>query len=193
MAEKRTDRRALKTQKQLKIALADMLTKKELRHITVQEVADLADVHRVTFYKHYYDIYDLYDQLKQEALAEIGLRTLKFHEEPAKEFGEELIAYIQDNPSIFKMMFSPYNTAELKHSFTTMIEGIFRLVQSEKNLVALDDSRLDYISAYWSSGCIAVIEKWVESDFAHSKEFILQLLIDLDAHMKAYIDKNFSL
>ena len=192
MAEKKIDRRALKTQKQLKIALAEMLTKKELRHITVQEVADLADVHRVTFYKHYYDIYDLYDQLKQEVLAELGLRTLRFHEEPAKEFGLELIDYIQENPSIFKMIFSPYNTAELKHSFTTMIEGIFRLVRSEQTLVALDDSRLDYISAYWSSGCIAVIEKWVESDFAHSKEFILQLLIDLDAHMKVYIDKNFS-
>ena len=54
MDEKKTDRRSLKTQKLIKEALAELLTEKELRQITVQEVSDKADIHRVTFYKHYY-------------------------------------------------------------------------------------------------------------------------------------------
>lgn len=49
MAENKNDRRSLKTKKALKQALASLLAEKELRHITVQELSDLADVHRVTF------------------------------------------------------------------------------------------------------------------------------------------------
>ena len=50
--DKQTDKRVLKTKKALQNGLAVLLTDKELRKITVQEVADLADVNRVTFYKH---------------------------------------------------------------------------------------------------------------------------------------------
>ena len=54
--DKKIDKRAQKTRKALQGALAVMLDEKVLRKITVQEVADLADVNRVTFYKHYKDI-----------------------------------------------------------------------------------------------------------------------------------------
>ena len=66
MEDKKVDRRSLKTQRQIKEALCELLTIKELRHITIQEISDKADIHRVTFYKHYYDIYNLYDVLVDE-------------------------------------------------------------------------------------------------------------------------------
>ena len=115
MDEKKTDRRSLKTQKLIKEALAELLTEKELRQITVQEVSDKADIHRVTFYKHYYDIYDLYEQLEKEVMSELGLLILKFHENTAKNFGTEIVEYIEKNPKIFRMMFSSHNTGELRH------------------------------------------------------------------------------
>ena len=49
MADKKTDRRTLKTRKAIFESLAELLTEKELRSITVQELSDKADVHRVTF------------------------------------------------------------------------------------------------------------------------------------------------
>jgi len=123
MDEKKTDRRSLKTQRLLKEALAELLTEKELRKITVQEVSDKADVHRVTFYKHYYDIYDLYEHLEKEVLSELGLLILKFYENTTKNFGTEIVEYIEKNPKIFRMIFSPHNTGELRHKFTNMTEG----------------------------------------------------------------------
>ncbi|MBQ6380925.1 MAG: TetR/AcrR family transcriptional regulator [Clostridia bacterium] len=192
MAENKTDRRSLKTQKALKAALAALLAEKELRHITVQEVSDKADVHRVTFYKHYYDIYDLYDQLENEVLSQLGLLLLEFHEKPTKDFGKELIDYIAENPVIFKMIFSPHNTGGLRQKFSTMVEGVFRLLQTEKNAVDYKDSHLDYISAFWSNGCVAVIEKWVLGDLAQPKAFILKTLSELDEHMESYVSKQFN-
>lgn len=78
------------------------------------------------------------------------------------------------NPEIFKMIFSPYNTGELRYKINNMIEGVFRLIQTEKNALEITDKELDYFSAFWSSGCIAVIEKWVQKDFSPSKDHIIK-------------------
>ena len=187
MPENKTDRRSLKTQKALKEALADLLAQKQLRYITVQELSDKADVHRVTFYKHYYDIYELYDQMENQILSDLGLLIIKFHENPTQEFAHQFIDYIAQNPKVFKMIFSPHNTGELRGELSTMVGGIFRLIQTEKNAVALSDSRLDYFCAFWANGCLAVIEKWVLSDFAQPKEFILKNLFQLDNCLEQYI------
>lgn len=187
MAENKNDRRSLKTKKALKQALASLLAEKELRHITVQELSDLADVHRVTFYKHYYDIYELYDQLEKDALTDLGMLVLKFQENPTKSFGKEFIDYIAQNPVLFKMIFAPNNTGALRQKLSTMVAGVFLLIQSEKSTVDLQDDRLQYFSAFWASGCLAVIEKWVQTDFVQPKEFIVKTLSQLDAFLEKYI------
>lgn len=85
------------------------------------------------------------------------------------------------------MIFSPHNTNELRHRFALMLEGVFRIVQSEIQPIDINNNKLDYFCAYFSSGCIAVIEKWVQSDFAQSKDFIESTLSDLDINMETYM------
>ena len=187
MTLKKPDRRALKTQKALKNGLAELLTEKELRNITVQEISDRVDIHRVTFYKHYMDIYDLYEQLEKEVFSDLGMLILKFHEDPSMDFGRELVDYIESNPKIFKMIFSPHSTSGLRIRLSDMVEGVFRLVQTEKNDVDLKDSRMDYLSVYWASGCVAILERWVQKDFSESKDYIIKTLSQLDEHMEKYI------
>lgn len=85
------------------------------------------------------------------------------------------------------MIFSPYNTGELRYKITAMIEGVFRLIQTEKNEVEITDKELDYFSAFWSSGCIAVIQKWVQMDFSPSKDYIIRTLTDFEKQMEIFI------
>ena len=187
MTVKKTDRRTLKTEKALKNGLAELLTEKEIHNITVQEISDRVDIHRVTFYKHYMDIYDLYEQLEKEVFSDLGLLILKFHEDPSRDFGRELVDYIEANPKIFKMIFSPYSTSGLRIRLIEMVEGVFRLVQTEKNAVDLNDSRMEYLSVYWASGCVAVLERWAQKDFSEPKDYIIRTLAELDEHMEKYI------
>ena len=191
MPEQKLSRKALKTKNLIKNALATFLQSKELKNITVQEIAEKVDISRTTFYKYYYDVYDIYEQLEKEVLSELGILTLEFHENPSADFSKELIDYIEQNPIIFKMIFSPHNTGELRCKFSGMIEGVFRLIQSEKNSVDLKDDKLEYLSAFWSSGCIAVFEKWVQKDFLHSKDYIIETLANLDEHMEKIISAQF--
>ena len=187
MVEQKPGRKALKTKKLIKNALVELLQNKNLKDITVQEVAQKADISRTTFYNYYYDVYDIYEQLEKEVLAELGILTLNFHDNPSKDYGDEFFNYITQNPEVFKMIFSPDNTGELRYKVTAMIEGVFRLIQTEKNEVEITDKELDYFSAFWSSGCIAVIQKWVQMDFSPSKDYIIRTLTDFEKQMEIFI------
>lgn len=94
MVEQKPGRKALKTKKLIKNALAELLQNKNLKDITVQEVAQKADISRTTFYNYYYDVYDIYEQLEKEVLAELGILTLNFHDNPSKDYGDEFFNYI---------------------------------------------------------------------------------------------------
>ena len=115
--DKKLDKRAQKTRKALQCALAIILDEKVLRKITVQKIADIADVNCVTFYKHYQDIYDLYEQMEKEVLSGLGVLILDYQNKPKIDFCAALIDYIESNSEIFKMIFSPYNTGELRDKF----------------------------------------------------------------------------
>ncbi|PTG02991.1 TetR family transcriptional regulator, partial [Staphylococcus chromogenes] len=61
-----TDRRVRKTQKAIKGALIQLLKQHPFEQITIQHIADEADINRATFYQHYLDKYDLLDQIEDE-------------------------------------------------------------------------------------------------------------------------------
>lgn len=71
------------TKRAMADALKKLLQKRKLEHITVQDVADEANVSRKTFYYHFHDIYDLLEWLLLEECRELA-------------HGHEAGAWIQD-------------------------------------------------------------------------------------------------
>ncbi|TXO01871.1 TetR/AcrR family transcriptional regulator, partial [Staphylococcus aureus] len=65
------DRRIRKSQVAMRNVFIELLHQHQLEEITVQQIADLADVNRSTFYTHYYDKYDLLEKLENQQLEEI--------------------------------------------------------------------------------------------------------------------------
>ena len=187
MSESKIDRRAMKTRNAIFEALAELLCEKELRKITIQELSGKADVHRVTIYKHFLDIYDIYEQLEKSVLREIGLLITEYGENATFEIYPVFFKYIMENPKIFKMIFSPHNTTMLYMKLLNMVEGLNRVIWSEKFGVDIYDSRIQYVIRYHSNGCLAIIGGWVLSDFEQSKDFIVKMLADLDRSTQSYL------
>ena len=179
--EKTADRRTLKTRKALREALADLLTEKELRKVTVQEIADKADVNRVTFYKHYLDVYDLYDKIEEDTLVELGLLVLRLEELPHEKFFSTLLDYISENRMIFRMIFSPNTTGQLRSKLNKLIEGVFLQIVSEKRGLEITDKTLVYMSCYRAQGCLAVISRWVLNGCEEQQDFIMKTISALDS------------
>ena len=180
MPEKKTDRRTLKTRKAICEAFAELLAQKELRKVTVQEIADKADVNRVTFYKHYLDVYDLYDKIEQEVLVEMGILMLNLEELPADKFFSDLLDYVDSNRAMSKLIFCENCPGQLRSRFCTLIEGLFRKMSAEMTDSDLNDKSLEYKNCYRSHGCIAVIERWVKNGFDAPKDMIAGILSELD-------------
>ncbi|EPR27889.1 Transcriptional regulator, TetR family protein [Geobacillus sp. WSUCF1] len=60
------DRRIVKSQEAIKKAVVELMAEKPFDDITIQEIADRANVNRGTVYLHYTDKYDLLDKLIEE-------------------------------------------------------------------------------------------------------------------------------
>ncbi len=64
--KKREDPRVKRTRKLINQAFFDLMNEKGFQTITIQDIADRAEVNRATFYAHYEDKYDLLDSYARE-------------------------------------------------------------------------------------------------------------------------------
>ena len=112
--EQSTDRRVRRTRAQLRRALTTLLAEKDLSGISVQELTDLADVNRGTFYCHYKELFDLLEQGEYELFAE------------------------------FSAVMDAYSTADLRDGLRPILADVFRFVRKNADLcTALLTSRVD--------------------------------------------------
>ena len=187
MAEHKVSRKALKTKKQISTVLAELLQEKELRDITVQEIADKADVSRTTVYNYYLDVYDIYEQLENAVLTELGLIITEHGVKTTFEVYPVVFRYIKDNPAIFKMVFGPKGPASLYMKILNMVEGLNRTIWSERFGVDMNDERVVCAIRYHSNGTMAIVGNWVMTDFAQSQDSVIQMLTGLDRSTQAYL------
>ena len=71
MVIKMEDLRKTRTLKLLKEALLEMMTKKSFEEIKINDICNVAMVHRTTFYSHFDDKYDLLEYCIKETEKEI--------------------------------------------------------------------------------------------------------------------------
>ena len=185
------DRRTLKTKKALSDGLAELLMEKELHKVTVQEIADKAEVNRVTFYKHFLDVYDLYEKMEKDVLVELGLLLLQLEESSSEDVFSKLIEYIDTNRTVFRMIFCPNCTGHLRDKFDKLVEGLFRQIASEKFNVQGENKKFDYLNCYRAQGAIAIISRWVQGGFADPKELIIETATAIDYASEDYMDECF--
>lgn len=187
MAEKKTDLRTLKTKKAIFEALAELMCEKELRQITIKELSDKAEIHRVTVYKHFVDIYDVYEQFEKMVLLQLGELITEYGSKTTFEVYPVVFKYITENPRIFKMIFSPHSTSGLYQKLLKMVEGLNRLIWAESFGADMNDRRVESAIRYHSNGTLAIVANWVMNDFDQPQEFIIQTLSGLDKSTQTYL------
>ena len=74
------DLRVIKTKKNIKTEMMELLQKKPVEKITVTELASNAFINKGTFYHHYSDIYDLYHELVYDFI-ENSIGSLDYYED----------------------------------------------------------------------------------------------------------------
>jgi AcrR family transcriptional regulator len=184
------DRRVRKTKRALRNGLAELLVNKDLRNITVRELTDKVDIHRATFYSHYKDIYDLYEQMENAVVSELNDIIMQNYSQPPDYFYKIIFEYIMENKQICHMLFG----TNAEGSFMVRLNILFEEKCIEtwcKDWKQSEISEeLKYNVRYHVQGCLAIISKWVESNFTYSMSELIKIISDIDRSTEYYVMKK---
>jgi AcrR family transcriptional regulator len=159
----KVDRRILKTQESLKKAVIELMTEKNFDDITIQDIADRANVNRGTIYLHYQDKFDLLDKLIETHFNELGEMGEWACEMDWIDALVPYFEYFEKNYLFFSTMLASKGAPS---SFRTrllasFIEGFKDEIDREsgRNTDLIEDVMLQYAGTAY----VGVIEWWIKS------------------------------
>lgn len=171
MAKEQADRRVRRTKALLRQGLMQLMETKDIKDISVKELSDMADINRGTFYLHYADVYDMLAQLENELFVEfydIIDRTLTpdsaIHspETPLSE----IFSFLERHRDVARVMMGPHGDLSFVNRLKGLVqERLDHILTSGQN--ACDSC---YIEAFAVSGCIGVIDTWLNQPAPPSPE-----------------------
>ena len=103
------DRRIRKTRAVLKNALLSLMKEKSVKHITVKELCDRADINRGTFYLHYSDVFDMLEKIEDDMFSELN-DYIEMAEKKKDALSESLFinifSFVKENSEFCSVMLS---------------------------------------------------------------------------------------
>lgn len=171
------DRRVRKTKKQLRTALTSLLLKKDLEHITVRDVAELADVNRGTFYAHYRDVEGLLTSLEEELYAALAALGEKYKDRVSNEdafaYLTELFELAGENADLVYALRSTTVDMDFQHRLNAELERQYLLPLLQTYIGGETEPGLAL--SYVTAGLVAVALKWIEGGKKESTETMARL------------------
>lgn len=188
---KKENQRTRLTKMLFKDGLIALLQKKTIYQISVTELCEAAELNRSTFYKYYNNVRDVLTELEQETLQrskqcmqEIAIGEEAFQIAPLYR----LLCHMQNNCEIYKLLLN--NSVDDSFPSDMIQETIEFLRNTAKSLNIKEDDTSDYRFQYLISGCISVVQNWINSEMKESPMEISKLIYHTSvAVLKSTIDK----
>ncbi len=175
-----SDRRAKKTETALYKALSELLEKKTLREITINELVNKADLHRSTFYTHYTDIYDLYKHIEDDFINILDeYMTSQESHDYLNSIGN-IIDYIVNNQWCYPILFGKNaETSFRERVLSVLTDNYIRICLFEEHIKEIPEE-WNIIAAYEIGGILNIIRYWFNSGRSLSKEDLIQMIYRID-------------
>jgi AcrR family transcriptional regulator len=175
------DRRIKKNQTANKKALIHLIAEKEFEKITINEIAERADVNRGTVYSHYSDKYDLLDKCIEDQL--IHLMESCYSTDATGPFPTKIpllrtIKEIEKNALLYKTLLSIKDVPSFRVHLSRMINKRIMKHMKENNL-SFDELGKSIFAQFMSSAIVGVIEWWFTQSMPCSAEELTERLWSL--------------
>lgn len=158
--QEKTDRRVRKTKKQLRLALTTLMLEKDLNEITVSQLTALADLNRSTFYAHYQDIYDMVEQIETEIFQQFV--ELVQSRAPSAQLLTDIFSFLAENADLCAVFLGRHGNYQFVEKFKDVVKQHCLSYWNDRQ-TPLNAVQMDYFYAYVTSGCIGLIQKWLET------------------------------
>ncbi|AQQ52280.1 TetR/AcrR family transcriptional regulator [Planococcus lenghuensis] len=180
------DRRILRTQKNLKTALLDLLKEKELHEISVTEVAKHATTNRVTFYSHYKDLNALLAAIVEDHLNGLIIYFRKSFQDRKRFSSTDLerhlpiFEYIYQNQFIFSLII---RGEVLPGSQNQFCESLVQVSATELRLEETSDIDIPTLNYFLTYGSLGFFLHWIKEGFRDTPETMAKKLTVLYGKM----------
>ncbi|MDF1495963.1 TetR-like C-terminal domain-containing protein [Caproiciproducens sp. CPB-2] len=176
MRNDKVDRRVRKTKKELRQGLTQLLEEKSIKDITVRELSDLVDINRGTFYLHYKDVFDMVEQIEKEMFENFHSVLDRY---PAESLNGrplpmivDIFRFVKENADMCKVLISSNGDILFINRLKDLVrERCFRdwmeLFGKSQNF--------EYYYSFIVSGCIGLLQKWLETGLKESSEHMASL------------------
>jgi AcrR family transcriptional regulator len=189
--DKKLDPRVVRSRQQLRAALVSLIEEQGFDALTVQDIADRAELNRATFYLHYRDKQDLLENSLRDAIDELMADL-------GGSSGEQGELIVDESPRPIRAVFE--HVAQHAHFYRVMLsaEGVPAFSAGVRDYMAEVTLRwlttlqpqpwqsrvpLEIVASSLSWSLLGVLIWWLEHDLPHSPEYMaeqFQLLITLD-------------
>ena len=186
------DKRVRKTKRALRLGLAELLTEKGIQNITVRELSDRVEINRSTFYANFTDIYDLYHKTEDIVIQEINDIFLENYASNPQVFFEILFKYIHDNKQICRMFFGRNVSPTFFSRLTALLKEACLACWQDKYGIAGTTEALEYYAHFYLSGGLALVDKWVDSDFEYSAQQLGEIFANMEVTFGNFIRDKFT-
>ena len=187
MPVNKDDRRVRYTKMVLKESFVRLLGEKDISKITIKEICEGADINRATFYAHYSDQYDLLRKIEDELFENISDhlsgRSFVIGEENTIDTVERIFEYIGENAQLCKLLISERGDLDFQKRIMMLvydnnIEGLL-----PRGSISEEDA--DYVRSFTITGCVGVIQKWLNGDMRTPARSLAELMVKLTLGLSA--------
>ncbi len=174
------DRRQRKSREAVMKAFSELLSEKNVSHITVSDIIERADVGRATFYAHFETKDYLLKELCEELFCHIfdsvegslnGHRHIFSCDAPDSVF-LHLFEHLKKNDNNILNLLSCHNNEVFLRYFK---EGLLKLIKSQSHLFENENSKIlpeDYWLDFISSTFVETVRWWIGNKMKQSPEEI---------------------
>lgn len=175
-----TDRRVLRSRRLLADALLDLIVEKGYEQITIQEIADRADLNRATFYLHYTSKEELLIAGLSQRFDELvsAMAEVEHNGAPWDNAAYDLLLFrhVGDHATLYKALFGAHGLGLAMHQVIAYMADVIERDIRDVVPEAEQDSLTVPISAHFFAGALfAMIKWWLDNDMPLSPEEMAHL------------------
>lgn len=168
MAGVKGNRRTVYSKMVIKESLIKLLQEKDIHNITVTDICKEADINRGTFYNYYSDPFDLLQSIENELFDKIVEYLNKdYLKENRITVLTKVFELAKENEALCKILLLNQSDSKILNRILYLVT-CNDLLFMETNIKEIDKNYLNYIMKFIITGCIGIIQSWLENGLKES-------------------------
>lgn len=157
----------------------ELLSRKEMSRITVNEICGSIGINRSSFYLHYADVYALLAKVMEGAVKEMLADFTDIAEDNRMYFSRPyllvLLRHVKKDAVLYRAYLEHVGMAEIEKGYQSLFSGLFR--PYFRMLGMESEHVMEYYFTFATNGFTAVLRKWLSYGCEESIEDIADIIL----------------